>query len=249
VALRVTETTSADVFEVAGRGQLHLTVLIEAMRREGFEMLIGPPTVITTEIGGKLCEPFESVEIQVPEEHLGVVMEMLSKRKGEIKTTRQLSDGRSEVIAVVPTRGLVGMRGALLTGTRGTAMMDSAFLCYKPFVGTIDSREKGSLLAYESGTATAYGLMHAQERGQLFVQPRTEVYKDMIVGINRRPGDLAVNVCKLKQLTNMRSATKGEGDATLTCVAGFWDTKAGFTCDGCARLWRNRSDGDAGRHG
>lgn len=209
VALRVKDTESADTYEVAGRGQMHLTVLIENMRREGFELMIGPPQVIEKTIDGVRCEPFEQVEVTVPEEYMGAVVDLLAKRKGEMLSMGGSSEeGSGYVEYLVPTRGMIGLRNAMLTATRGMAVMESSFHSYKPNVGPINPREKGSLLAYETGDATTFGIMGAQDRGNLFIAPKTKVYADMIIGVHQRPGDLAVNVCKMKALTNMRSATK-----------------------------------------
>mmetsp|Transcript_25534 Transcript_25534/g.33376 ORF Transcript_25534/g.33376 Transcript_25534/m.33376 type:complete len:662 (-) Transcript_25534:326-2311(-) len=208
VALRMSETDSADIYEVSGRGQLHLTVLIETMRREGFELLVGPPRVITKKVDGKLQEPFESVDVTCPDEHVGSCVDLLSKRKGEMLNMAAGTDGTTTLNYVVPTRGMIGLRSQMLTATRGTAVMDTVFNSYRPFAGEIEQREKGSLLAYEAGTATTNGLLMAQNRGNLFIDAKTEVYKNMIVGVHQRPGDLQVNVCKTKALNNIRSATK-----------------------------------------
>jgi GTP-binding protein len=214
VALQVAETDSADRYQVSGRGQLHLTVLIETMRREGYEMEVGPPTVIyqVNEETGKMEEPWESVEIRVPDEYSGSVIDLMNQRKGEL-LDMGLEDGESQMSVVkylVPTRGMLGLRSTLLTATRGTAIIDSVFDSYRPKIaGDIQSRDKGSLLAFADGPCTTFGLEGAQERGKLFIEAGEEVYKGMIVGIHQRPGDLEVNVCKTKALTNMRSANKG----------------------------------------
>jgi len=187
VALRVVDTDSADTFEVSGRGQMHLTVLIENMRREGFELLIGPPRVIEKEIDGQRMEPFEEVEVTVPEEYVGSVVDLLSKRKGEMVHMGTTEGGDSSfVIYLVPTRGMIGLRSALLTATRGTAVMESSFDSYKPVCGPINPRDKGSLLAFEDGEATPFGILGAQDRGQMIVTPKTKVYHDMIVGVHQR---------------------------------------------------------------
>ena len=208
VALQVSETDNADTYEVCGRGQLHLTVLIETMRREGFELLVGPPSVIEKEVEGQKCEPFEQVDITVPNEYSGSVVDILNKRKGEMLEMGPAESGEdmTQLKFSVPTRGLIGVRSSLLTATKGTVVMDTVFDAYKPAVGSISQREKGSLLAFESGTANPFGISGAQDRGRMFVEPKDDVYKDMIIGVHQRPGDLAVNVCKTKQLTNMRSA-------------------------------------------
>jgi len=212
VALQVAETDSADRYEVSGRGQLHLTVLIETMRREGFELEVGPPTVIYKENPetGKTEEPWESVEVRVPEEFMGAVVDLLNMRKGELQDMGiEEGEGLSVVKYLVPTRGMLGLRSALLSSTRGTALIDSVFDSYRPKIqGDIQARDKGSLLAFADGTATTFGIEGAQNRGQMFINVGDDVYKSMIVGIHQRPGDLEVNVCKTKQLNNMRSATK-----------------------------------------
>lgn len=215
VALQVAETESADRYEVSGRGQLHLTVLIETMRREGFELEIGPPSVIykkNTETG-KEEEPWEAVEVRVPEEYNGSVIDMLNLRKGEMVDMGIEGDGAeaySVIKYTVPTRGMLGLRTNLLSATRGTALIDSVFDSYKERIpGDLQGRDKGSLLAFQDGEVTSFGCEGAQDRGKLFVKSQDEVYKGMIIGIHQRPGDLDVNVCKTKQLTNMRSANKG----------------------------------------
>jgi GTP-binding protein len=214
VALKVEETDSADKYAVSGRGQLHLTVLIETMRREGFELEVGPPVVIykENEETGEIEEPYEKVEVRVPEEYSGSVIDMFNTRNGELQDMG-LDDGgeaMSVIQYLIPTRGMLGLRSELLTATRGTAIIDAVFDSYKPKLKVdISSRDKGSLLAFEDGTITSFGLENAQDRGKLFVTAGEDTYKNMIVGIHQRPGDLAVNVCKTKQLTNMRSATKG----------------------------------------
>ena len=212
VALKVYETDSADTYEVCGRGQLHLTVLIENMRREGFELMIGPPTVIEKKIDGTLCEPFELIDVTVPNDYSSAVVDILNKRKGEMKEMgpAEGSEGQTQLKFLVPTRGMIGVRSTLLTVTKGTMVLDTVFDSYKPVVGAISQREKGSLLSYEDGTANPFGIIGAQDRGRLFIAPKTDVYKDMIIGVHQRPGDLAVNVCKTKQLTNMRAAGSDE---------------------------------------
>jgi len=207
VALRVAPTDSADVYEVSGRGQLHLTVLIESMRREGFELLIGPPNVIMKKEDGKLMEPFENIDITVPEEYVGGVVDLLNRRKGEMQGMNTI-DGSTSLQFVAPTRGMIGLRSQMMTATRGTAVMDTTFDTYRPHAGDLEQREKGSLVAFEDGQATTNGIIGAQVRGSMFITPKTDVYKGMLVGVHQRPGDLSVNVCKTKQLNNMRSATK-----------------------------------------
>lgn len=214
VALKVEETESADKYAVSGRGQLHLTVLIETMRREGFELEVGPPVVIykTNEETGKEEEPFEMVEVRVPEEYSGSVIDLFNTRNGELQDMG-LDDGGESMSVIkylIPTRGMLGLRSEMLTASRGTAIIDAVFDSYRPKIaGEIQARDKGSLLAFEDGQITSFGLENAQDRGKMFVKPGDVTYKNMIVGIHQRPGDLAVNVCKTKALTNMRSATKG----------------------------------------
>merc|ERR1711966_174608 len=211
VALQVEETESADRYTVSGRGQLHLTVLIETMRREGFELEVGPPTVIYKENGetGKMEEPWEAVEVRVPDEYNGGVIDLLNTRKGELQDMG-LEENMSVIKYLVPTRGMLGLRSSLMTATRGTAIIDSVFDSYRSKIAEeIQGRDKGSLLAFADGPATTFGIEGAQARGNMFVSPGEDVYKGMIVGIHQRPGDLEVNVCKTKQLNNMRSATKG----------------------------------------
>jgi GTP-binding protein len=208
VALRVYETDSADTYEVCGRGQLHLTVLIETMRREGFELMIGPPTVIERVVNGEKCEPFEAVDVTVPNDYASSVVDILNKRKGEMTAMgpSEGSEGQTQLKFLVPTRGMIGVRSALLTATKGTVVLDTVFDSYRPIVGAIQQREKGSLLAFEDGVANPFGIQNAQERGRMFIAPKEEVYKDMIIGVHQRPGDLQVNVCKTKALTNMRAS-------------------------------------------
>lgn len=210
VGLRLDASRSTpDSFEVCGRGALHLTILIETMRREGFEMMIGPPTVITKQIDGVKHEPYEQFEVEVPEEYMGAVVDLLSRRKGEmVNMTGANAENMASVEYRIPTRGLLGVKNALLTATRGTAVMNSQFDGYRPFAGAMEQKEQGSLLVYETGKASTYGLEAAQDRGRLIVPPGEKVYKNQICGIHQRAGDLAVNICKTKALTNYRSANK-----------------------------------------
>jgi GTP-binding protein len=211
VALRVEDTGSPDQFLVSGRGELHLAVLIETMRREGFELQVSQPMVILHEEGGKTMEPVELVEIDVAEPYSGFCIEQLSRRKGEM--TDMIGSGADHVIQhwKVPTRGLLGFRSMFVTETRGTGTLNSLFGGYVPHMGVIGMEHTGSLIASESGTSTPYGLNTAEERGILFIPGGTEVYEGMIVGKNSRDTDLEVNVCKQKQLTNMRSSNSDVG--------------------------------------
>lgn len=203
------DRSTPECIEVCGRGALHLTILIETMRREGFELMIGPPTVITKDVDGVKHEPFEQFEVEVPEEYMGSVVDLLSRRKGEmVNMTGANSENMCSVTYMMPTRGLLGVKNALLTATRGTAVMNSQFEGYRPFAGEMEGKENGSLLVYETGKATTYGLEAAQDRGRLLITPGEKVYKNQICGVHQRPGDLPINICKLKALTNYRSATK-----------------------------------------
>ncbi len=208
VALKVFATESADTYEICGRGQLHLTVLIETMRREGFEVMVGPPTVIEKVIDGVKCEPYEAVDVTVPNEYASSIVDIVNKRKGEMQLMGPCegSDGYTAFRFLVPTRGMIGIRSQLMTATKGTVVLDTIFDSYRPYAGAMQQREKGSLIATETNAATSYGIDAAQERGRMFVQPKDDIYKDMIVGVHQRPGDLGINVCKTKHLTNMRAA-------------------------------------------
>ena len=209
VSLRVHDTESPDNFLVAGRGELHLVVLIETMRREGHEFQVSKPEVIfqtDPQSGGQL-EPFERVSIEVPEEHAGLVVEMLGQRRGRLVDMRTGEQGIVHHEYIVPTRGLLGFRQAFLTATRGTGLLNSLFHGYAPMVGEIRGRDRGSLIAWEPGVATAYGLANAEGSGALFIGPGTEVYEGMVVGEAAKEQDLQVNVAKRKHLTNMRSST------------------------------------------
>lgn len=207
VSLRVENTDSPDTFTVSGRGELHLSILIETMRREGYEFEVSRPRVIERIIEGERCEPLEQLMIEVPEEYVGIVMERLGPRKSEIVNMTHRSDGNVTLEFLIPTRGLFGFRSEFLTDTKGLGIMNHNFHEYAPFRGDILTRQRGSLVAFEPGETTAYGLENAQERGDLFVGPGLSVYRGMIVGEYSRSGDLVLNVCKKKQLTNIRSST------------------------------------------
>jgi GTP-binding protein len=207
VSLRVEETDSPDSFLVSGRGELHLSVLIEAMRREGYELQVSMPEVISREMDGVLCEPVEEVTIDVAESYMGAVIEQLGQRRGEMKDMSAPGDGTVHLVYHVPTRGLLGFRSEFITLTRGTGVLNTLFAGYQPVTGEITTERNGSLIASESGITTAYGLHNAETRGTLFIAPGAEVYAGMIVGKHQRATDLEVNVCKMKQLTNIRSST------------------------------------------
>ncbi len=206
VALRVEETDEADKFAVAGRGELHLGILIENMRREGYEFQVSQPQVIYREVGGKPCEPFELLALDVPEAAVGSCIERLGQRKGEMQDMVVGANGRSNLEFVVPARGLIGFRGEFMRMTRGEGIMNHSFLEYRPLCGDLSARRNGVLISFEEGVATDYALMGAEDRGTFFIKPGTKVYKGMIVGENNRPQDLELNICKSKQLTNHRAS-------------------------------------------
>ena len=216
VALRVDETESADTFLVSGRGELHLAILIETMRREGYEFQVSRPDVILR-LGeqGELLEPFEEVHIDTSPDSVGAVVEMLSERRGQMITMQDTQESSVYLKFLVPTRGLLGFRYLFLTATRGVGVMHTLFHGYLPMVGSISGRSQGSLVSWETGVTTTYGLKKAEERGIMFCDPGAAVYEGMVVGEHQRPVDLAVNVCKKKHLTNMRAA-RGDMEIRLT---------------------------------
>ncbi len=207
VALRVAEGESPDSFVVSGRGELHLAILIENMRREGYEMQVSRPEVIFKHVGGERLEPYEQLEVEVSQEVLGRVVEMAGQRRGALLDMKYREDGMVHAVYRIPTRGLLGFRKTFLTNTRGEGVMNTLFADYGPDAGPIESRTFGSLVAFEDGTATTFGLTQAQERGTLFIAPGTEVYEGMVVGEHIRERDLEVNIARKKHLTNMRSST------------------------------------------
>ncbi|WBY65010.1 MAG: 50S ribosomal subunit assembly factor BipA [Thermocaproicibacter melissae] len=210
VALRVEETDSTDTFKVSGRGELHLSILIEEMRREGYEFQVSSPTVIYKEIDGKKCEPIELLMIEVPDSYVGIVMEKLGARKAELQNMGTRNTGVTHLEFKIPARGLLGYRQEFLTDTNGNGIMNNVFDCYEPYKGDITTRSSGSLIAHETGEATGYGLFYAQDRGRLFIGPGTEVYEGMIVGVSPKSDDITVNVCKKKHATNTRAAGSDE---------------------------------------
>lgn len=211
VSLRVKETDRAESFEVSGRGELHLSVLIETMRREGFELLVSRPKVIIKEIDGVKCEPIERLVVNVPDDCIGNVIEKLGRRKGEMVNMEPAEAGHTKIEFKIPARGLIGYRTEFMTDTKGNGTMNSIFDCYEEYKGEISSRTRGVIVAFEQGVSVTYGLYNAQERGDLFIGPGTEVYEGMIVGLNSRGEDIAINVCKEKHLTNTRAS--GSDDA------------------------------------
>ncbi len=209
VSLRVTETDSTDSFNVAGRGEMHLSILIETMRREGFEFQVSPPRVLTKEENGVLMEPMEEVVIDVPDACVGSVIEKLSNRKGELKEMNPTGT-RTKLIFLVPSRGLFGYRSEFLTDTRGEGIMASVFDSYAPMKGEVKRRSTGSLIAFETGEAVAYGIFNTQDRGTMFIGPGVKVYGGMVVGSCPKQEDIVINVCRKKQMTNMRAAGSDE---------------------------------------
>ena len=209
VSLRVTETDSTDAFNVAGRGEMHLSILMENMRREGYEFAVSPPRVLTKEIDGVLNEPIERLVVDVPENAVGSVIEKMGSRKAEMLQMTPVGN-RMKIEFLVPSRGLFGYRNEFLTDTRGEGIMTSVFEKYAPFKGEVTRRSTGSLVAFETGECAAYGLFNAQDRGALFVEPGDQVYEGMVVGVAPKAGDIDVNVCKKKNLTNMRAAGSEE---------------------------------------
>ncbi len=212
VSLRVEETDSADTFKVSGRGELHLSILIETMRRQGYEFQVSPPEVIyKRDENGTLLEPVELLMIEVPEEYVGTVMERLGTRKAEIRNMGTREGGTSHLEFLIPSRGLLGYRSQFLTDTNGNGIMNHVFNSYEEYKGDIDQRSTGSIIAHEQGEATGYGLFNTQSRGRLFIGPGTPVYEGMIVGENPKNDDIVCNVCKKKQMTNTRAS--GSDDA------------------------------------
>jgi GTP-binding protein len=210
VSLKVEETANTDNFKVMGRGELQLSILIETMRREGYELMVGKPEIVTRRIDGKLMEPVEHLTVDIPETFIGVVIEKLGPRKGEMIKMHNHGYGRVRIEFRVPSRGLIGLRSELLTDTRGTIVMNSLFDGYTEYQGEIPHRPTGALIADRAGVATAYSLYNLQERGEMFIAPGTDVYEGMIVGENSRDVDLDVNIVREKKLTNMRASTADE---------------------------------------
>ncbi len=210
VSLRVLPTARPDAWEVQGRGELALAILVEQMRREGYELTVGKPQVVTKEIDGKVCEPVERLTIDAPEEYLGAITQLLATRKGRMEQLVNHGTGWIRMEWLVPARGLIGFRTEFLTDTRGTGILHHLFERYEPWFGELRTRATGSLVADRAGAATSYSMFNLQERGSLFVEPATEVYEGMIVGENSRSDDIDVNITKEKKLTNMRSSTGEE---------------------------------------
>ena len=209
VAMRVEETDSADVFKVSGRGELHLSILIEQMRREGYELQVGKPEVVYKMINGQKCEPMENLTVEVPQEYMGSVMEALGTRKAELSNMTELS-GYIRMEFFIPARGLIGFRSELLTNTKGNGIMNHIFHGYVPYKGDMSGRSRGSLVAFEQGETTGYGIFSLQDRGTMFISPGQQVYEGMIVGENARDIDMDINPCQKKNVTNMRTSASDE---------------------------------------
>ncbi|MBQ8908150.1 MAG: translational GTPase TypA, partial [Clostridia bacterium] len=230
VSLRVTDGDTTESFKVAGRGEMHLSILVENMRREGYELSCSTPRVLYKTIDGVKCEPMERVEIDVPEEYMGSVMEKLGSRKGEL-LDMQLRGNRQRLIYLIPSRCLFGYRSEFMTATRGEGLMNTVFDSYAPFKGEVAVRFTGSLVASDTGKTTSYGLYYSQDRGPLFVGPSTPVYEGMIVGENPKPGDIAVNVCKEKHLTAVRSKGADEALTLITPIQMSLEEAIEFIAD------------------
>ncbi|MBL7966229.1 MAG: translational GTPase TypA [Prolixibacteraceae bacterium] len=217
LALRVLPTESADSYLVYGRGVLHLSVLIETMRREGYELQVGQPQVLFKDIAGERCEPIEEMHVDVPEEYSGKVVEMVSSRKGEMRNMERKGD-RIHLEFMVPSRGIIGLRTNMLTATAGEAVMNHRFIEYQPYKGPIEIRNNGSLVALETGAAFAYSIWKLQDRGSFFIDPGQEVYEGQVIGENTRADDLTINVCKSKKLTNVRASGSDEKARLITPI-------------------------------
>jgi GTP-binding protein len=210
VSLEVVSIDRPDAWEVRGRGELALAILVETMRREGYELTVGRPSAVTKEIDGKVHEPVERLSVDVPEEFLGAVTQLVSVRRGRMETMTNHGTGWVRLVFLVPSRGLIGFRTQFLTETRGTGIAHPVFEGYEPWVGVIRGRATGSLVADRAGASNSYAMFNIQERGSLFVSPQTEVYEGMIIGENSRADDMDVNITKEKKVTNMRQSTSEE---------------------------------------
>jgi len=210
VSIKVEEAGGPDAFKVMGRGELQLAILIEMMRREGYELAVGKPEILTKQVNGKLSEPLELLVIDCPEEFIGVVIEKFGVRKGKMQKMINHGSGRVRLEFLVPSRGLIGLRSEMMTDTKGTAIMNSLYHSHIEWQGDIPTRPTGSLVADRSGKTTGYAIFNLQERGEMFVAPAVEIYEGQIVGENSRDADLNVNVVKEKKLTNMRASTSDE---------------------------------------
>ena len=210
VSMRVEETETTDTFKVSGRGELSLSILIETMRRQGYEFQVSRPKVILKEIDGKTYEPMELLIVEVPEQYVGIVIEKLGSRKGELENMGSREGGSSHLEFKIPSRGLIGYRSEFMTDTNGNGIMNQLFNGYEPWKGDIQTRERGSIFVHETGFASAYGLFNTQDRGRLFIGPGVDVYEGMIIGECAKNEDVTCNVCKLKHLTNTRASGSDE---------------------------------------
>ena len=231
MALRVEETPDTDVFLVSGRGELHLTILIENMRREGFELAVSRPRVVLREIDGVTCEPYEALSVDVEEQHQGAVMEALGQRRGDLVNMASDARGRARLDYRIPARGLIGFQGEFMNLTRGTGLISHVFDGYAPMKGDIPERRNGVLISQEDGEAVAYALWKLQERGRMFVVPGEKLYEGMVIGIHSRDNDLVVNPIKGKQLTNIRAAGKDEAIALTPPIALTLEYAVEFIAD------------------
>ena len=218
VALRVEDTADADVFRVSGRGELHLTILLENMRREGYELAVGKPRVVYREINGQKCEPYENLTVDVPDENQGAVMEELGRRRGELTNMESDGNGRTRLEYHIPARGLIGFQGEFMTMTRGTGLMSHVFDDYAPVKPDMPGRHNGVLVSQEQGEAVAYALWNLEDRGRMFVSPNDKIYEGMIIGIHSRDNDLVVNPLKGKKLTNVRASGTDEAVRLTTPI-------------------------------
>jgi GTP-binding protein len=231
VALRVEDTADADIFRVSGRGELHLTILLETMRREGFEVAVGKPKVVYREIDGAKCEPYEILTVDVEDDNQGPVMEELGRRKGEMQNMESDGNGRTRLEYKIPARGLIGFQGEFLTLTRGTGLMAHIFDEYAPAKSDMPGRRHGVLISSEKGEAVAYALWKLQDRGKMFAKPGDKLYEGMIIGIHSRDNDLVVNPIKGKQLTNVRSSGTDEAVRLVTPIALTLESAVEFIDD------------------
>jgi GTP-binding protein len=231
MALRVEETPDTDIFLVSGRGELHLTILIENMRREGYELAVSRPRVVMREIDGETCEPYEALSVDVEEQHQGAVMEALGTRRGDLTNMASDSRGRARLDYRIPARGLIGFQGEFMNLTRGTGLMSHVFDGYAPLKGDIPERRNGVLVSQEDGDAVAYALWKLQERGRMFVSPGDKLYEGMVIGIHSRDNDLVVNPIKGKQLTNVRASGKDEAIALTPPIALTLEYTVEFIAD------------------
>jgi GTP-binding protein len=231
VALRVNYTGDSDVFEVSGRGELHLTILLENMRREGYELAVGRPRVVYKEIDGVKCEPYEMLTVDVEEDHQGGVMEELGRRRGELQDMQPDGKGRVRLEYRIPARGLIGFQGEFLTMTRGTGLASHVFDDYGPMAGAMAERRNGVLISQNDGDAVAYALWNLQDRGRMFVSPGEALYEGMIIGVHSRDNDLVVNPIKGKQLTNVRASGTDEAVRLIPPIALTLESAIEFIAD------------------